>query len=61
MQLIYYIKPIKIPRNTPYEKGFPLQYKEHHNNGNLVPDSMVNDDQAIVANLRKKGLVVISG
>ncbi len=51
----------QIPRNTPYEKGFPLQYKEDLNNGNLIPDPLVNDDQAIVANIRKKGLVIISG
>ncbi|MBA3749580.1 MAG: MBL fold metallo-hydrolase [Nitrosopumilus sp.] len=51
----------QIPRNTPYERGFPLQYKEDLNNGNLIPDPLVNDDQAIVANIRKKGLVIISG
>lgn len=51
----------QIPRNTPYEKGFPMQYKEDPANGNLIPDPLVNDDQAIVANLREKGLVVISG
>ncbi len=51
----------QIPRNNPYEKGFPLQYMENLKDGNLIPDPLVNDDQAIVANLSKKGLVVISG
>lgn len=51
----------QIPRNTSYEKGFPLQYKEDLNTGNLIPDPLVNDDQAIVANIRNKGLVIISG
>ncbi len=51
----------QIPRITPYEKGFPLQYREDLNKGNLIHDPLVNDDQAIVANIGKRGLVVISG
>ena len=50
-----------IPRTTTYEKGFPLQYKEDLNTSNLIPDPLVNDDQAIVANIKNKGLIVISG
>jgi 7,8-dihydropterin-6-yl-methyl-4-(beta-D-ribofuranosyl)aminobenzene 5'-phosphate synthase len=50
-----------IPRTTTYEKGFPLQYKEDLNTGTLIPDPLVNDDQAIVANIKNKGLVIISG
>ena len=50
-----------IPRTTTYEKGFPLQYKEDLNTGNLIPDPLVNDDQAIVANIKNKGLIIISG
>ncbi len=50
-----------IPRTTAYEKGFPWQYKEDLNTGNLIPDPLVNDDQAIVANIKNKGLVIISG
>jgi 7,8-dihydropterin-6-yl-methyl-4-(beta-D-ribofuranosyl)aminobenzene 5'-phosphate synthase len=46
----------EIPRKTPYEIGFPLQYAE-----GLVHDPLVRDDQALVANLKGKGLVVISG
>lgn len=51
----------QIPRHTTFEKGFPLQYKEDPTNDNLTPDPLVNDDQAIVANIRDKGLVIISG
>ncbi len=50
-----------IPRTTTYEKGFPLQYKEDLDTSNLIPDPLVNDDQAIVANIKNKGLIVISG
>jgi 7,8-dihydropterin-6-yl-methyl-4-(beta-D-ribofuranosyl)aminobenzene 5'-phosphate synthase len=59
----------EIPRNTSFEKGFPFQYAEKpHNNSddeeknlNLIPDPLVKDDQAIVVNVRNKGLVVITG
>ena len=51
----------QIPRHTTFERGFPFQYKEDPISGNLVPDPLVNDDQAIVANIRDKGLVIISG
>ena len=52
----------QIPRETKFEKGFPIQYKEDPaNNNNLVPDPMVNDDQAIIANIKQKGLVIITG
>ena len=50
-----------IPRTTTYEKGFPLQYKEDLNTSTLIPDPLVNDDQAIVANIKNKGLIIISG
>lgn len=51
----------QIPRHTAYEKGFPLQYKEDPTNGNLIHDPLVKDDQAIIANVKNKGLVIISG
>jgi 7,8-dihydropterin-6-yl-methyl-4-(beta-D-ribofuranosyl)aminobenzene 5'-phosphate synthase len=50
-----------IPRTTTYEKGFPLQYKEDLDSSSLIPDPLVNDDQAIVANVKNKGLIIISG
>ena len=58
----------QIPRKTTFEKGFPIQYAEFSDNNNndeknlnLVPDPLVKDDQAIIVNLREKGLVVLTG
>lgn len=52
----------QIPRETSFEKGLPPQYKEDTDNEKcLVPDPLVNDDQALVANIRHKGLVIITG
>jgi 7,8-dihydropterin-6-yl-methyl-4-(beta-D-ribofuranosyl)aminobenzene 5'-phosphate synthase len=60
----------QIPRKTTFEKGFPIQYAEYSDsnnndhdekNLNLVPDPLVKDDQAIVVNLREKGLVALTG
>jgi len=51
----------QIPRHTTYEKGFPLQYKEDPDEHHLTPDPLVNDDQAIIVNIKEKGIVIISG
>ena len=52
----------EIPRKTSFEKGFPFQYAEDPDNENkLVPDLLVKDDQAIVANVLDKGLVILTG
>lgn len=63
----------QIPRKTQFEKGFPYQYAEYSDNNdhdndhtdeknlNLFPDPLVKDDQSILVNLRKKGLVVLTG
>jgi 7,8-dihydropterin-6-yl-methyl-4-(beta-D-ribofuranosyl)aminobenzene 5'-phosphate synthase len=67
----------QIPRKTIFEKGFPYQYAENTDNNNysninndhdnknlnlnLVPDPLVRDDQAVIVNLRKKGLVALTG
>ena len=55
----------QIPRETSFEKGYPFQYVEREDDGNneknLVPDPMVKDDQAIVASIRDKGLVILTG
>ena len=55
----------EIPRQTSFEKGYPFQYLEKEDDGNneknLVPDPMVKDDQAIVASIRNKGLVILTG
>jgi 7,8-dihydropterin-6-yl-methyl-4-(beta-D-ribofuranosyl)aminobenzene 5'-phosphate synthase len=52
----------QIPRETSFEKGFPFQYSENPSDEkNLVPDPLIKDDQAIVANIRHKGLVIVTG
>ncbi len=51
----------EIPRRTEYEKGMPPNTHFRVVDGNLVHDQMILDDQALVINLRDKGLVVISG
>jgi 7,8-dihydropterin-6-yl-methyl-4-(beta-D-ribofuranosyl)aminobenzene 5'-phosphate synthase len=60
----------RVPRKTGFEKGLPYQYAESPRNNNtdnveenlnLIPDPLVKDDQALVANLRKKGLIVLTG
>ena len=56
----YLIVSGQIPRETSYEKGFPLQYAEVEGKG-LVHDPLIKDDQALVANVEGKGLVIISG
>jgi 7,8-dihydropterin-6-yl-methyl-4-(beta-D-ribofuranosyl)aminobenzene 5'-phosphate synthase len=52
----------EIPREEPFEKGFPIQYVEntHENEKYLRPDPLVKDDQALVTNVRNKGLVILT-
>ena len=52
----------QIPRETSFEKGFPFQYAENPSDEkNLVPDPFIKDDQAIVANVKNKGIVILTG
>ena len=51
----------EIPRVTEFEKGFPLQYKEEKNEFDLVPDPLVKDDQALIMNIKDKGLLILTG
>jgi 7,8-dihydropterin-6-yl-methyl-4-(beta-D-ribofuranosyl)aminobenzene 5'-phosphate synthase len=54
----------QISRETSFEKGFPFQYIENPSSDgerNLIPDPLVKDDQAIVVNVRKKGLIILTG
>jgi 7,8-dihydropterin-6-yl-methyl-4-(beta-D-ribofuranosyl)aminobenzene 5'-phosphate synthase len=51
----------EISRTTNFEKGFPLQYKEGKYESDLIPDPLVKDDQAIVMNVKGKGLVILTG
>jgi 7,8-dihydropterin-6-yl-methyl-4-(beta-D-ribofuranosyl)aminobenzene 5'-phosphate synthase len=50
----------QIPRLTNFERGFPFQYKEHEETGELVHDPFIYDDQALVVVVKDKGLVVIT-
>ncbi len=49
----------QIHRTTDFEKGFPIHYAEI--NGSWQSDPLIHDDQALVVNVRDKGLVVLSG
>jgi len=49
----------EIPRRTQFERGFPAHYAEI--DGKLQPDPLIRDDQALVMNVKGKGLVIISG
>ena len=49
----------EIPRVTAYETGFPPHQKLTA--AGWVPDPLIWDDQALVCNLKGKGLVVMSG
>jgi 7,8-dihydropterin-6-yl-methyl-4-(beta-D-ribofuranosyl)aminobenzene 5'-phosphate synthase len=51
----------QIPRITEFEKGFPLQYKEEKNEFDLIRDPLVKDDQALIMNVKGKGLIILSG
>jgi 7,8-dihydropterin-6-yl-methyl-4-(beta-D-ribofuranosyl)aminobenzene 5'-phosphate synthase len=49
----------QVERVTDFEKGFLLNYAR--SNGGWEPDPWIWDDQAVVVNLKGKGLVVLSG
>lgn len=49
----------EISRENDFEKGFPIQYAEINNE--LRPDPLIMDDQALVANIEGRGIVVITG
>jgi len=49
----------QVERVSDFEKGFPLNYAR--TNGDWEPDPWIWDDQAVVVNLKDKGLVVLSG
>jgi 7,8-dihydropterin-6-yl-methyl-4-(beta-D-ribofuranosyl)aminobenzene 5'-phosphate synthase len=48
----------QVTRTTDFEKGFPLQ--QARQGDQWVPDSWIWDDQAVVLNVRERGLVVLS-
>jgi 7,8-dihydropterin-6-yl-methyl-4-(beta-D-ribofuranosyl)aminobenzene 5'-phosphate synthase len=49
----------EVDRTTAYEPGFPVQ--DAWRNDHWEPDPLVLDDQAVVINVRDRGLVVITG
>ena len=49
----------EINRTTEFERGFPGH--EAHRNGAWEPDPLILDDQALVAMVRGRGLVVLTG
>jgi 7,8-dihydropterin-6-yl-methyl-4-(beta-D-ribofuranosyl)aminobenzene 5'-phosphate synthase len=49
----------EVDRTTGYEPGFPVQEAWH--NDHWEPDPLVLDDQAIVINVRDRGLVIFTG
>ncbi|MDQ6857785.1 MAG: MBL fold metallo-hydrolase [Chloroflexota bacterium] len=49
----------EVERRTDFERGFPLQY--WRSPSGWEPDFAVEDDQAVIVNVRGHGLVVLSG
>ena len=49
----------QIDRTTPFERGFPVHYA--CSGGRWQQDPLIHDDQAIVVNVKDKGLVVLTG
>lgn len=49
----------QVHRTTDFETGFPLHYALR--NEEWQKDPYIHDDQAVVVNVRKKGLVILTG
>ncbi len=49
----------EVDRTTAFEKGFPIHEAERE--GRWVADPLILDDQAMIVNVRDKGLVVLTG
>ncbi len=49
----------EVDRTTEFERGFPVH--EAQRDGRWQPDPLILDDQALVAHVRGRGLVVITG
>lgn len=49
----------QVHRSTDFETGFPIHHAKVA--GHWQPDPMIHDDQAVVVNLKDKGLVVLTG
>ena len=46
------------PTSDKLEKGFPFQYKESPETGEIIHDPLIWDDQALIANVKERGLVI---
>ncbi len=49
----------EVSRKTDFEKGFPIHYKSTR--GGWEPDPLIHDDQALIMNVKNKGLVILTG
>jgi 7,8-dihydropterin-6-yl-methyl-4-(beta-D-ribofuranosyl)aminobenzene 5'-phosphate synthase len=49
----------EVDRTTEFEKGFPIH--QAFRDGEWQPDPLILDDQALIVNVRDKGLVVLTG
>lgn len=49
----------EVDRTTEFERGLPAH--QAHRGGDWAPDPLVLDDQALIAHVRGRGLVVITG
>lgn len=49
----------QIHRSTEFEKGFPIHWAKI--NRKWQPDPLIHDDQAVVINVKAKGLVILTG
>ena len=49
----------EVDRTTPFERGMPGQ--QALKGGEWVPDPLILDDQALLVNVRDKGLVILTG
>jgi 7,8-dihydropterin-6-yl-methyl-4-(beta-D-ribofuranosyl)aminobenzene 5'-phosphate synthase len=50
----------EVDRTTDFETGMPATHQALRD-GEWVPDRLVHDDQAVVVNVRDKGLVILTG
>lgn len=49
----------EIARRTDFEKGFPIHFAKR--NAHWEPDPLIMDDQCTIANVKDKGLVIVTG
>lgn len=50
----------EVDRTSEFEAGFPI-HQAFHDEGGWQPDPLILDDQALVMNVRDKGLVILTG